>query len=351
MGPPGCRSLSLAAAVAALAALAAQWRALQPYATPLAELAQAKALFLDGVRGGSSSAGAAAADAVPRAMLLVLFDDLGLGDLGLGDLGLGNLGCSASASAGHRRRVAIATPRIDELASGGVLLSRFYAGSSVCTPSRAALFTGRIAPRTGAGSVVYFPPGHPATWATRALGHAPSLLPDELTFAEALSAAGWRASLVGKWHLTSSATSGLPSDFGFGSHFGALYSNDMEPFVYLRDGQLAEASPDQALSTEAYTLEAVSQIEAAYVAGEPVGGGPLALVVAYHAPHDPLYVRSSLLGRSDAGLYGDVVEEVCTTMHLMLAQKVSTKAGDCSWTGAWGGCGTRWSGSGWGTTR
>ena len=188
MGPPGCRSLSLAAAVAALAALAAQWRALQPYATPLAELAQAKALFLDGVRGGSSSAGPAAADAVPRAMLLVLFDDLGLGDLGLG-----NLGCSASASAGHRRRVAIATPRIDELASGGVLLSRFYAGSSVCTPSRAALFTGRIAPRTGAGSVVYFPPGHPATWATRALGHAPSLLPDELTFAEALSAAGWRA--------------------------------------------------------------------------------------------------------------------------------------------------------------
>ena len=337
MGPPGCRSLSLAAAVAALAALAAQWRALQPYATPLAELAQAKALFLDGVRGGSSSAGSAAADAVPRAMLLVLFDDLGLGDLGLGDLGLGNLGCSASASAGHRRRVAIATPRIDELASGGVLLSRFYAGSSVCTPSRAALFTGRIAPRTGAGSVVYFPPGHPATWATRALGHAPSLLPDELTFAEALSAAGWRASLVGKWHLTSSATSGLPSDFGFGSHFGSLYSNDMEPFEYLRDGQLADASPDPALSTEAYTLEAVSQIEAAYVAGEPVGGGPLALVVAYHAPHDPLHVRPSLLGRSDAGLFGDVVEEVRTAEPRALCKTVSTKAGACSWTGAWGG--------------
>ena len=75
---------------------------------------------------------------VPPHVLLILYDDLGLGD---------------------HTSTAIQTPHLDALAARSTSSNAFYAGASLCTPSRATLLTGRLAPRTGLGSVVLFPVG------------------------------------------------------------------------------------------------------------------------------------------------------------------------------------------------
>jgi hypothetical protein len=117
----------------------------------------------------------------PGAILLVVADDLGF-----------DLGCYGARS--------IRTPRIDALANTSVRLTQFYAAASLCTPSRAALFTGRLPARTGLGGTVLFPPGHPVGWAQAVLGFSPGLLRDEITVADALNASGhWSTSYVGKW--------------------------------------------------------------------------------------------------------------------------------------------------------
>ena len=108
------------------------------YLASLAELSQSPRQ--------TSSAADPASFTPPRAILLVLADDLGF-----------DLGCYGARS--------IRTQRIDALANTSVRLTQFYAAASLCTPSRAALFTGRLPARTGLGGTVLFPPGHPVGWA------------------------------------------------------------------------------------------------------------------------------------------------------------------------------------------
>lgn len=205
------------------------------------------------------------------------------------DMGYGDLGCY-----GHPN---IQTPRIDRLASEGIRLTSFLTGSW-CVPSRTQLITGRYMPR------VNFNGG---TGANGAGG-----LPDsEWTLAEALREAGYRTHMIGKWHLGHQAKKSLPVNQGFDSWFGLAYSNDyIKPWVQTdvplglyRGEEMVEHPFDQDPLTQRYTAEAVRLIDEA-------DEQPFLLYLAYAMPHLPLHVSDGFRDKSQAGLYGDVIEEL-----------------------------------------
>ena len=106
----------------------------------------------------------------------------------------------------------------------GLRLTQFYVGECVCTPSRAALLTGRLPIRTGMCGDV------------RRVLFADSKggLPDgEVTIAEALKTKNYATACIGKWHL-GNRPQYLPMRHGFDSYYGIPYSNDMKPTVLLR---------------------------------------------------------------------------------------------------------------------
>jgi len=118
----------------------------------------------------TSALAAAAETAAPRPnIIFIMADDLGNADLGY-------------------RGGEIRTPNIDALAKGGVRLESFY-GEPVCTPSRAALMTGRYPMRHGLQTLVIFP------------SHTYGLPTDERTLPQALREAGYKTLMTGKWHL------------------------------------------------------------------------------------------------------------------------------------------------------
>ena len=130
-------------------------------------------------------------------VVLILFDDMGYGDIG----SFGN--------------TSIATPNLDTIADQGIKLTNYYSPSPVCTPSRAAMLTGRYAPRAGLPNLI-MPSEHLMTSIQKISGDNVRLPADEITIAETLQAVGYRTGMVGKWHLGDHSPS-LPNDFGFGA--------------------------------------------------------------------------------------------------------------------------------------
>ena len=205
------------------------------------------------------------------------------------DMGFGDAGCY-----GHPL---IRTPNIDRLAAEGVRLTSFVIGSW-CVPSRTQLMTGRYMPRVNPGN-------------TGADGDGG--LPDsELTMAEALKQAGYATHMVGKWHLGYKEKRFLPVNQGFDTWFGLPYSNDYikpwvqtdEPLGLYRGEERIEDTLDQNPLTTRYTEEAVGLIEKC----DPAS--PFFLYLSYAMPHLPLAVSDERKGKSAAGLYGDVIEEL-----------------------------------------
>jgi arylsulfatase A-like enzyme len=236
--------------------------------------------------------------------IIILCDDLGYGDL---------------ASYGGQ---AIRTPHIDRLAGSGLRFTDYYACNAVCAPSRAGLLTGRYPLRTGIIGNPY--PKEDATMKkiTRKLGSltrplgtmdiredyvAEGLSPKEITLAEALKTAGYRTGMVGKWHLGdySKNPDFNPLRHGFDSYFGVPHSNDMFPCPLYRNEKELEADIglNQARLTEMYTREAIKFIEDSK-------DGPFFLYFAHTFPHQPLFASQKFKGKSKAGRFGDVVEEI-----------------------------------------
>lgn len=247
--------------------------------------------LLAGITFSLTSPSARAADDPPPSFVIIFCDDLGYGDLG----------CY-----GHPT---IRTPRVDQMAAEGVRFTQFYCAAPVCTPSRAALMTGRYPLRSGMHGEkrrVLFPDserGLPA---------------EEITLAEALRTKGYATACVGKWHLGHHPQY-LPTNNGFDRYFGIPYSNDMRPrtpaarargyppLPLLRDEATIETSPDQGLLTERYTEEAIRFIRDCTRPGEQ---RPFFLYLPHTMPHVPLYASERFAGISARGLFGDVVETI-----------------------------------------
>lgn len=207
----------------------------------------------------------------PPNIVLIFADDLGYGDLG----------CYGAPK--------IKTPNFDRMAAEGVRLTNFYVAAAVCTPSRAALLTGRYPIRSGLTRVL-----NPDS----AIG----LKDYEETLAESLKARGYATACVGKWHL-GHLPQFLPTRHGFDSYFGIPYSNDMKPTPLLRNEQAIEEPAVQEMLTSRYTQEAQKFIQSN-------AKQPFFLYLAHTFPHVPLYVSERFKGKSAGGKYGDVVEEM-----------------------------------------
>ena len=234
----------------------------------------------------------------PPNFVVVFCDDLGYGDIG---------------SFGHP---IIQTPNIDRLAVAGQKWTQFYVADPVCTPSRAALLTGRYPIRNGMTSSkrhVLFP-------------DSPNGLPlEELTIAEVLKTRGYATAAIGKWHL-GHLPEFLPMQQGFDYYYGIPYSNDMDSDQWgeylklaedpnyfskteyfnvplIENTQVIERPADQTTITKRYTEKAIQFIE-------QNRAQPLFLYLAHSMPHIPLFASEEFRGRSKASLYVDVIEEI-----------------------------------------
>jgi arylsulfatase A len=231
---------------------------------------------------GLAPPAAAASAAAPRPnVVLILADDLGFGDLG-------------SYGAADVR-----TPSLDRLAREGVRFTEFYSAANTCSPSRAALLTGRYPPRTGVNAVL--------------LHDTPEGLPlAEVTLAELLRDAGYDTAMVGKWHLGNAAEYS-PLRQGFAEFFGVPHSNDQKNF-FVYEGERRIAEPvDQSALIRRYTDRAIAFVDRAAERGRP-----FFLYVAHNAPHVPLHPSEAFAGRSPRGVYGDVVEELDASVGELL---------------------------------
>ena len=197
------------------------------------------------------------------------------------DLGYGDVGCFGAGD--------ILTPNIDRMAADGIKFTEFYSASPVCSPSRAALLTGRMPQRMGINGVFF-----PESYTGMPL--------DEITIANLLKEEGYATGIVGKWHL-GHMEKFLPLQRGFDEYFGIPYSNDMQSVVYLRGNEVVDFHVDQSLTTKTYAEEATAFIK-------NHKEEPFFLYLAHNMPHVPIYASENFLGNSGRGLYGDVIQEI-----------------------------------------
>lgn len=225
------------------------------------------------------------------------------------DLGYGDFGCYGATD--------VATPMIDQMAEEGLKLTSFYV-SPVCSPTRAALMTGCYSQRVGVGGVMFE-------------RNPNGLNRDEETIPEILKGEGYATALIGKWHL-GYQNDQHPPHHGFDYWFGTVASNNtkfttanktfakdcvfregltretvMEHELIgcslFRNDEVIEAPTDQTQFTKRYTEETIRYIN-------ENKDKPFFIYLAHNMPHIPLYASEAFLGKSERGLYGDVIEEL-----------------------------------------
>lgn len=244
--------------------------------------------------------------------IVVFVDDMGYGDLG---------------SYGHPT---INTPNLDKMAYEGQKWTQFYSASSVCTPSRAGLLTGRLPIRNGmigSKNRVLFPDSKYG-------------LPDsEITIAEKLKENGYKTAAIGKWHLGHKKEY-LPLQHGFDYYYGIPYSNDMDKIngetccpgsqywqkyenqkpestnynvPLIQNNEIIERPVVQTTITKRFTDKAVEFIK-------NNKEDNFFIYLAHNLPHTPLFASDNFLGKSKRGLYGDVIEEIDHGIGLIIEE-------------------------------
>ncbi len=232
---------------------------------------------------------APAADRPPN--IIIFFTD---------DQGYSDVGCFGSKD--------IKTPNFDRLATEGMKFTSFYVSQAVCSASRAALMTGCYCNRVG----LYGALNHRST-----IG----ISKEEMLIPEFCKQQGYATACYGKWHL------GIQPEFiavnhGFDEFFGLPYPNDnskyhptvkdMPPLPLIDRDKAIEFDPDQSQFTKRFTERSLKFIE-------EHKDQPFFLYLAHVMPHVPIFASERFKGKSGAGLYADVIEELDWSMGEVLA--------------------------------
>jgi arylsulfatase A len=258
--------------------------------------------------GIAGAAGLAFGQQKPN-VLLILADDLGIGSVG-----------------SYSPESKIRTPHLDKLAAQGMRFTDAHSPSSVCTPTRYGLMTGRYCWRSRLKQGVL-------------QGNSPNLIEDgRPTIATLLKRQGYQTGVFGKWHLGlgteakadySKAQHPSPLDHGFDEFFGIPASLDMPPYVYI-DGRMAVEQataqiPDNGetkrgpywrggpiapgFKMEEVVPKIVDRAES-FIRKHGAAKTPFFAYAPLPTPHTPWVPTKKSIGRSQAGLYGDFVEEL-----------------------------------------
>ncbi|WP_242203992.1 sulfatase family protein [Aestuariivivens insulae] len=229
----------------------------------------------------------------PTNFVIVFVDDMGYGDVG----------CYGATG--------FTTPNLDKMAAEGMRFTNFYAAQPVCSASRAGILTGCYPNRIGISGAL-FP--HSDT----------GLNPNEITIAEMLKAKGYATGIFGKWHLGHHKKF-LPLQHGFDEYVGLPYSNDMWPIGV--DGKRLPADkgtgrhPDLPLiegnEVKEYitTLEGQDKLTTLYTEKavdfiNRHANEPFFVYLPHSMGHIPLGVSDKFRGKSEQGMYGDVMMEI-----------------------------------------
>lgn len=226
----------------------------------------------------------------PVNFIIMYLDDMGYGDLTL------------TGAAGYT------TPNLDRLAKEGIFFTHYYAPQAVCSASRAGLLTGCYPNRIGFSG---------------ALDHRAKIgiSDQEETIADVLKKKGYKCAAFGKWHLGLQPQF-LPLRHGFDEYFGIPYSNDMwpnhptsknyyPPLPLIENEKVVATNPDQTQFTTQFTEKAIDFIRRN-------GKNPFFVYLAHPMPHVPLFVSEKYKGKSQQGLFGDVLMEIDWSMGQIL---------------------------------
>uniref|UniRef100_H3CVK4 N-acetylgalactosamine-6-sulfatase n=1 Tax=Tetraodon nigroviridis TaxID=99883 RepID=H3CVK4_TETNG len=230
-------------------------------------------------------------------IIIMLMDDMGWGDLGV-------FGQPSKE-----------TPNLDAMAAQGMLFPNFYTANPLCSPSRAALLTGRLPVRNG----FYTTNGH-ARNAYTPQEIVGGISKDEILLPQMLKKRGYISKIVGKWHL-GHRPQYLPLEHGFDEwlgapncHFGP-YNNSVKPNIpvynnsemlgrYYEEFRIDRKMGESNL-TQMYLLESLD-----FVRRQAEAQRPFFLYWAPDATHAPVYASKGFLGKSQRGRYGDAVVEL-----------------------------------------
>jgi arylsulfatase A-like enzyme len=227
----------------------------------------------------------------PPNFVLIFCDDMGYADIG------------PFGAKGY------ATPNLDRMAAEGMKFTDFHSAAAVCSASRVALMTGCYPQRVGI---------------LGALGPKAKvgINENEVLLPEILKERGYATAIFGKWHLGDNPRF-LPTRHGFDRYFGLPYSNDMwpkhptnakayPPLPLIEGEKVIQTMPDQTQLTTWYTEHAVDFIT-------ENKDRPFFLYVPPSMPHVPLFVSDKFKGKTERGLFGDVIAEIDWSVGQILA--------------------------------
>ena len=221
------------------------------------------AVALAGFAQGATAAGGAKPN-----ILFILVDDLGYGDL-------------ACYGAPDMR-----TPHLDKLLSRGLRFDRFYANCPVCSPTRAALMTGRYPDIAGVPGVI-------RTHQENSWGY---LDPEAITLPDQMRAAGYDTGMVGKWHL-GLETPNKPNERGF-DHFHGYLGDMMDDYWHhRRHGINYMRLNGDTIDPEGHATDLFSRWACDYLESPVRKERPFFLYLAYNAPHTPIHPPADWVAR------------------------------------------------------
>jgi len=185
------------------------------------------------------------------------------------DLGYGDLSCYGAED--------LRTPNIDNLVAAGMRFDNFYANSSVCSPTRASLLTGRYPDLVGVPGVI-------RTHITNNFGY---LAPQAILLPRLLKEAGYHTAIIGKWHL-GLASPNTPNQRGF-DHFAGFLGDMMDDYyTHRRHGFNYMRLNDKEIDPEGHATDLFTQWAIDYINERAKSRQPFFLYLAYNAPHAPI---------------------------------------------------------------